>query len=65
MDYRKTNPAVIKSQLSRMEKEDFINHNKEIKAIALKLIENNEIGNLYRSLISIMKWSRDFYLKRF
>lgn len=65
MDYRKTNPAVIKSQLSRMEKEDFINHNKEIKAIALKLIENNEIGNLYRSLISIMKWSRVFYLKRF
>lgn len=56
MDYKKTNPAVIKSMLMQMDKQTFIKHAKEIKTNFLNAeVQTNERAmflNLYNFCVN-------------
>ncbi len=59
------NPAVIKSTLSRMNKNEFIETAIEIKNNFLSLDYENENMNLKYKFKKLYDWCRVFYSKKF
>lgn len=58
MDYKNTNPAVIKAMLIQMDKQTFINHALEIR----HLLIHAEVGTTYRAmLLNLYSFCRHHY----
>lgn len=56
-----SNPAIIKSHLSRLSKNELITQANYIKEMAIEL----PFGNKRRMYIELYKWCRSHYLKTF
>jgi len=56
-----SNPAIIKSYLSRLSKNELITQAKFIKKMAIEL----PFGNRRRMYVELYKWCRSHYLKTF
>ncbi|MDY7396962.1 hypothetical protein UMM65_17075 [Aureibaculum sp. 2210JD6-5] len=65
MDFKKTNPAVIKTMFSQMDKKTFIKNMQLLKE-ELSNVEVTYRNRNYRlSLLNLYRWGVNFYLNKF
>ncbi len=65
MSYFKENPAVIKSKMLSMDKQNFILKAKEIKSVLLDFDLTNQNANERFALVNLYIWSKKIYKNRF
>jgi len=65
MDFKQTNPAVLKSMFLQMDKATFLKNAQDCKSELYKQSPTLQNANYIFSLKNLLNWCRDVYTKRY